>query len=270
MMYNKKVEIVDNVEIAPAHHKIILESLEISREAQPGQFIHVRVSENFHPLLRRPFSIHKIDKENQCIEILFNIVGRGTLLLSRKKKGEYLDVIGPLGRGYWLTEDTKEVVIVAGGIGIAPLFSLAENLVRKNILSSHIIAMLGAETKNLLVCVEELRNLGVKVEVATKDGSAGYNGMVSTLLENYLSSERINQRMQIFSCGPLSMLKIVAKIAHKYNLPCQVSMEEKMGCGIGACLGCVIKVREKGSLAEDYERVCVNGPVFDAYEVIWE
>lgn len=269
-MYNKKIKVIDKIEVGPAYDKMTLKDLEISKEAKPGQFIHVRVSENFHPLLRRPFSIHKISKENQYIEILFNIVGKGTLLLSRMKKDEYIDVIGPLGRGYWLEEGTKEAVLVAGGIGIAPLFALAEKLIKEDMPSSNITVLQGAETKNFLVGVNELKNLGITVEVATKDGSAGYNGLVSVLLENYLFSGKISPNVQIFSCGPLPMLKVISKIAHKYNLSCQVSLEEKMGCGIGACLGCVIKVREKGSSAQDYERVCVNGPVFDAKEIIWE
>ncbi|MFH1449996.1 MAG: dihydroorotate dehydrogenase electron transfer subunit [bacterium] len=269
-MHHKKIKILANIEIAPAYYRMILKDLEISNEALPGQFIHVRVSDDLHPLLRRPFSLYRISKEDQFIEILYQIVGQGTLLLSKKRRDEYLDVIGPIGRGFWLEKPTQEALLVAGGVGIAPLFALAEKLLKEDLPSHKIIFFLGAKSKDSLIGLDELRNLGIKVEVTTKDGSVGYDGVVSTLLKIHLSQKKVISKSQIFSCGPLPMLKVVSQIAAKHNLPCQVSLEERMGCGIGACLGCVVKVREKGSSAEDYERVCVNGPVFNADEVVWE
>ncbi|MDI6606108.1 MAG: dihydroorotate dehydrogenase electron transfer subunit [Candidatus Omnitrophota bacterium] len=224
----------------------------ISGSCLPGQFLTLRLTDGYEPLLRRPFSIHRATGPN--IEILYELVGRGTEILSQKKPGEVLDIIGPLGNGFTLN---RQAIIIAGGMGVAPLIFLAEKL-----REFKIIVLLGAKTKNQLLCERDFKKLGCQVKIATDDGSKGYNGKVTQLLQHLLST--IDHRPStIYGCGPRPMLKEVARISGRHHLPAQLSLEEHMACGIGACLGCAVNTKE------GYQRVCKDGPVFDAARIIW-
>ncbi|NIM03598.1 dihydroorotate dehydrogenase electron transfer subunit [bacterium] len=259
-------KILVNEGIGPQRHKMALYAPQIGRQAKPGQFIHVRVSNNFPPLLRRPFSIHRV--EGQKIEILYKVVGKGTEILSEKKRGEYLDILGPLGKGYRLpsaTSKISDIILVAGGTGVASLLFLAEAISVANAELS-ILVLIGAKNREELLCEEDFRRLGCRVEVATENGSRGYKGLASDLLENYLPLSEDRPKPAVFACGPSEMLKRIGKISRKHRFPCQVSLEERLACGVGACLGCVVKA--KGS-SYTYKRVCKDGPVFDAGELIW-
>jgi len=258
-----KVEILLNEMIAPEYYKMVLKSPEIVRTANPGQFVHIRVSDGYEPLLRRPFSIHAIRDKEDMVEILYKVVGKGTALLSEKKVGEKLDVIGPLGNEFNINKkrlkNKSKIVIIGGGVGIAPLFFLTQKAIA---YSNNIIVFIGAKTKALILCEQKIKDLGVEVQVATEDGSYGHKGLVTDFL-NSLSSMDIS----LFACGPSIMLREVAKFSIKHNLPCQVSLESRMACGIGACLGCATKVQSEEETI--YKRVCKDGPVFDANEIIW-
>jgi len=260
-MIQDKVKILANERIVAGYYKMALKSPEIVKVATPGQFVHIKVSEGYNPLLRRPFSIFSI-KNTAIIEILYRVVGKGTLLLSEKKVGEELDVIGPLGNGFKINQDKmkkeEKIVIIGGGAGIAPLFFLTQKLIN---LSKNIIVFIGAKTKELVLCEEEFKELGVDVQIATEDGSYGHNGFVTDLLDSFVTTYTL-----LFACGPSIMLQEVAKLSMKNNLPCQLSLESKMACGVGACLGCVTKVQDEGTIT--YKRVCKDGPVFDANELM--
>jgi dihydroorotate dehydrogenase electron transfer subunit len=273
-------KILENREIGPQRYKMALSAPQIGHQAKPGQFIHVRVSKSFPPLLRRPFSVHRAQGQN--IEILYKIVGEGTEILSRKKRGEYLDILGPLGKGYRVpqkrgrvqfskkspsvTSRISDIILVAGGTGVASLLFLAESISVANPELS-ILVLIGAKNREELLCEGDFTRLGCRVEVATENGTRGYKGLVSDLLEKFLPLSGNRPKPMVFACGPSEMLKKIGKISRKHRFPCQVSLEERLACGVGACLGCVVKTR--GS-TYTYKRVCKDGPVFDAGELIWE
>jgi dihydroorotate dehydrogenase electron transfer subunit len=259
-MVQTKAKVIKNIEVVPGYYKICLSCAIIARTAQPGQFLEVKVSAAAEPLLRRPFSIHRLDKTR--VEILFEVLGLGTKLLAEKKAGQYLDIIGPLGNGFNYRSPGQQVsrspILVAGGMGVAPLLFLAEKLVH-----SKPLVLLGTKTKKQVLCENEFKKLGCTVKIATDDGSRGFKGKVTELLKYLLST--IDYRLStIYACGPKPMLREVAAIAKKYNIPTEVSLEEHLACGIGACLGCVVDT------PEGFKRVCKEGPVFKADEIIWQ
>jgi len=266
-MVEIEAKILLNEKVGPERYKMILSAPEIARQAKPGQFVHVRVGEGYNPLLRRPFSVHRV--KGQKIEILYKVVGKGTDILSRKKNGEFLDILGPLGSGYRSPSDTSkisDVILVAGGIGVASLLFLAESLsVTSPELS--ILAIIGAKDKDELLCEGDFKKVGCQVKVATENGTEGYRGLASDLLQKCLPLSGNRGKPLVFACGPLGMLKRMGEISKKHHLPCQVSLEEHLACGVGACLGCVVKV--KGS-NYTYKRVCRDGPVFDVCELVWK
>lgn len=245
-----------------------LKAPKITKNALPGQFIHIKCSKENYPLLRRPLSIHRIDKEKGEIFILFQVIGEGTKLLAKRTIGDNLDILGPIGNGFNIYPKSKKIMIVGGGIGVAPLLSLCEESIRKD---KEVRVLVGALKKELVIGEENFRNLGAKVDVATDDGSYQYKGLVTDLLEGVIKGGWLAD--QIFACGPKPMLKKINEIALQANINCQVSLEERMGCGIGACLGCVCKIKAKDKKEDKvkykYKRVCVDGPIFEGSEVVW-
>lgn len=269
-----KAKIIENKKIAEGFYKMRVESPYLSKNSKPGQFVEVKCSDEIIPLLRRPLGVHKISKNR--IEVLYEVVGRGTELLSKKKSGGFLDIIGPLGNGFMINQPTsqpanQQTILIAGGVGVAPLAALADELRQKKYKVDVII---GARTKSHIMCEEDFKSMGCSVHVATEDGSKGYKGLATDLLVkelNQQTSKPANQQTIIYACGPTAMLKAVAKIAEAKHIPCQVSMEERMACGIGVCLGCPVKVKGPvaSSQSPEYKMVCKDGPVFDAKEIAW-
>jgi len=263
-IFQTKAKVIKNIEVIKNYYKIVVLCPRIAAIAQPGQFLQVRVKDDCEPLLRRPFGIHRVNGASS-IEMLFEVVGQGTEILAQRKTGEYLDIIGPLGNGFDYGRACglpRTGLLVAGGMGIAPLAFLAEKLVAhktKGAPDKKILVLIGARTKKQLLCEGELKKLGCEVKVATDDGSKGFKGRVTGLLCGLLPA--IDRRLlTIYACGPRPMLRELARLAQKYNLPAQVSLEEHLACGIGACLGCVVKT------TDGYKRVCKEGPVFQARE----
>ncbi|NQT00110.1 MAG: dihydroorotate dehydrogenase electron transfer subunit [Candidatus Omnitrophica bacterium] len=249
-----KFKILSNKKIGPDYFKMVIAASRIARNAQPGQFVHLRCHDSLQPLLRRPFSFHRIKKQN--FEVLYQAIGRGTKLLAKRQKGDTIDVLGPLGNGFELA---GQPILVAGGMGVAPLLALAESFAqRKNIL-----VLIGAKTKKEVLCVKEFKRLGAKVGVATDDGSRGFKGLVTDLLTKALRHKKSGAGDRIYTCGPKPMLKVVARISKQYRLLCQGSLEEKMACGVGACLGCAVQT------VTGYQKVCQDGPVFDLQDIKW-
>ncbi len=256
-------KIVSNREIAPRHFEMVAEATFDLGDAAPGRFVMVRVSDNLSPILRRPFGIFRIDKEKNQFAILYRVVGEGTLLLSEMAAGVEIDVLGPLGTGFDLTLAGDAPLLVAGGVGVPPLFRLAEALVGQGRATCVII---GGRSKDDLLAVDEFKNLGVEVYLATEDGSEGRKGFVTGIMENKLSNASV-----VYSCGPTPMLKRVGEMAMEAGKPCELSLEAVMACGFGVCLGCVVKTcTVQNEDDHDYSRVCCEGPVFDAREIVWE
>ncbi|MBT9131735.1 dihydroorotate dehydrogenase electron transfer subunit [candidate division NPL-UPA2 bacterium Unc8] len=252
-MWQDKVSIVTNKEISPEYFKMSLEAGKIAKIAKPGQFLHIKIDDM--PFLRRPFSLHRMYNSN--IDIFYHVVGKGTQALSQKESGAKLDILGPLGNGFEIKE-IKNQVLIGGGIGIAPLFALAEALVNT---STQICVIIGAKTKERLLCEEDFAKLGCKVQVATEDGTGGKKGMATDILKDILLSLPPTETI-LYSSGPNKMLAEVSRVANVASVSCQISLEETICCGVGACLGCVVKT------ATGYKRVCSEGPVFKSDEIL--
>jgi len=253
----QKAKIIANKKVGPAYFEMILAAGGISRAAYPGQFVQVKVSDSCQPLLRRPLGIHRVSGAN--ILLLYEVLGPATKILAKRKAGEFLDILGPLGNGFDCGVGGQPPVLVAGGMGVAPLLFLAEKLKRLKPL-----VLIGARSKAQILCEKEFKKLGCSVKIATDDGSQGFKGKVTDLLRKVLleNSRTRELKNSIYTCGPRPMLKEISKIAKNYRIPAQVSLEEHMSCGIGACLGCVVNTKA------GFQRVCKEGPVFNTDEVI--
>lgn len=227
---------------------------EIAGQAKAGQFVHLRV-EGFS--LRRPISICEITSET--IRIVFEARGEGTKKLSCLEVGEKMDVLGPLGNGFSLPDTHKKIIVIGGGIGVPPMLETAAPF------GADATAIIGFRSASAVILKDDFSAKGCDVRLATDDGSAGYHGFVTGLLEERL---REGSADLICACGPMAMLKGVAAIADQHGIPSQVSLEERMGCGVGACLVCACKTVRDGR--EIFTHVCKDGPVFDGKAVVFE
>lgn len=255
-------DIVQNKEIAPNIYHMKIKALDIAKKAVPGQFLHIRCGKTLSPLLRRPISIADIDEKTGCVEIIYRVVGEGTRLLSQSLTGHELDIIGPLGNGFPLPEKDAPCIIVAGGIGTAPIIYLAKKIASEPKNENSVTIVLGFTTKSEVFGEGYLKFPGVETIIATDDGSYGYKGFPTDILERLLQEHMGKTDPIIYSCGPKPMLIKVKEIAASKNVRAYLSLEEHMACGVGACLGCSVKSSGKG-----YKKVCKDGPVFEAGEV---
>ncbi len=257
----KDCSIVANEEVAPGHFRMELADQEIAAAALPGQFCMVQTAEGLSPFLRRPMCFHRIDSETFCI--LYKVEGEGTGLLSRMLPGQTVSVQGPLGKGFVVDTRFERNIIVAGGIGVAPLPPVAEALVKQGGRPPEVV--LAARSKNLLVCEEDFRALGCKVHIATDDGSAGEKAYAAEMLGRLSPGPDT----RVYACGPMIMMQTTADVAAAAEADCLVSLEAQMACGDGACLGCVVEAKSE-SEGEHMVRVCADGPVFDARIIDWQ
>ena len=251
--------VVQTIErFADATYRLTLQAPRIAAAAQPGQFVMAACGPTLDPLLRRPFSIHQA-AETGTIQLLFKVIGRGTKLLSESRPGESISLIGPLGRGFQLANESP-VCLIGGGMGIAPLFFLAHHILQQSRAKGSCLVLLGAGTgAEIQQLATEFNALGCEVQTATDDGSLGHHGLVTELLPPYLA-----QTKKVHTCGPFAMMAAVAGLCRDAAVPCEASLEAHMACGLGACLGCTIH----GADAR-YKHVCKHGQVFDAGEVAW-
>ena len=293
-MYKEYCPVIENRKIAPGHYVLRMRSPRIAKNARPGQFVQILCADSYEPLLPRPFSFLTADTKD--FSILYHVVGKGTALLKMAKKGDVFSVLGPLGNGFSVKRqalsDKKEHLLVGGGVGIPPLFHLAQELLKNKISKKCVHVFLGARDKSILLCEEKFRKLGVDLQLATDNGSKGHKGYVTKILEKqiYLTLNAYRLPLKIYTCGPTPMLKTVSVISQKYEVPCEVSVEVPMACGFGACLGCAIEVRrqktedrkqkkQKDQLSSVFRPLssetrfaiaCTEGPVFKADEIAWD
>ncbi len=237
-------------------YKFTLKAEEIAKNAKAGNFIEIQVSTTGEPFLRRPISIYNIDGDN--IEIIFQVKGKGTEILSNKKVGDKINALGPLGNGTFSVKEYKKVAIIGGGIGTYPLYELAKELKGK----ADVTMYMGFRNKDLVTLEKEFIDVCNKVVITTDDGSYMQKGFALDVLKSDCMQEKPDM---IFACGPLPMLKAVQSFANENNIPCEMSLEERMGCGIGACLGCAVKVISEAETR--YGHVCKEGPVFKSTDV---
>jgi len=250
------VRVRANDRVAPGVGLLALEAPRAAASVRPGQFVHLRLAEGADFILRRPFSVHRA--AGDTIEILYQVLGTGTRAMSLLDRDASIDLVGPLGTGWQIPDGIAHALIVTGGLGAAPLGMLAEELAAAGVA---VTVAMGAPTQERLVARELYERVARRVEVATDDGSAGEHGFVTGPVERLLAESSFDQ---VYVCGPEAMQRIVAGMAAKADTPCQVSLERLMACGIGACLSCVVSTRE------GLKRACIDGPVFNAEEVLWD
>ncbi len=242
---------VESIEkVGPNILVLSIHSPEIAPSVRPGQFINIKVNEGDQPLLRRPFSVYRT--EGETLQIIFNVTGLGTTILSRKHEGDLLDLLGPLGCFFGTTAAYDTAVLVAGGLGVAPL-PILTHYVRR--IGRSVETFLGARTRDQIV-TRHLEN----VHLATDDGSEGFRGTVVDALRGCLKSGEFT-KPKIFGCGPNAMLRSLSDLAAEFNLPCEVSLESPMACGIGICQGCPVEAVDG---IKKYVLVCKEGTVFDS------
>jgi dihydroorotate dehydrogenase electron transfer subunit len=321
-----KAKILLHRRIGSEYYRLQLACPEIARSARPGQFLMLRINELQDPFLRRPFGVSRIfpprEKKRKptdegAVEICYQTVGRGTHLMTQIPEGGRVDLLGPLGNGFWNEEECSRAILVGGGIGVPPLLAWAQELRKARTgkgkrskppgESAEVVFLIGAKNKDRIMGTGECRRWGIEAQVATEDGSVGTKGMATDLLEKELMTGR-HSSTAIYACGPSPMLARVAQVADQFDLPCQVLLESRMACGVGACLGCTVKYREELSKKEGqdqdsalpaegsnssaegeeranregvmpviseappfrYARVCKEGPVFDARKIFWD
>jgi dihydroorotate dehydrogenase electron transfer subunit len=259
-MKQEKTTVAEHHNFQGDYRILRLSAPDIGPRAKPGQFIHLQIPQLGDRILRRPFSIYKADREG--VEILYKPVGRGTEAMVPLKKGDAVDIIGPLGNGYPEMTDGKLPVLVAGGYGNAALFMQAKALKTRG------TAFFGGRTALDILCEEEFRKLGWEVRTATEDGSLGTEGLITAAFDPWLV-EQDAAELELFVCGPNPMLKAMGDRAIQHGFKAWLSMDENMACGVGACLTCVIKRRTDDG-GWEWARCCKDGPVFESREIIWE
>ena len=247
--------------VAPETYYMEFDAPDIARLAVPGQFVHVRCSESQQPLLRRPISIHMVSRPKGVLALLFRVVGKGTELLSQYKIGDQLNLLGPLGRGFTMPLPGSRVAIAAGGIGAAPLVFLVQELAN---MKCQVTVYLGARDKKSLLCDGQFVQMDAEVVIATDDGSLGFKGTVPELMRGHLDWRKT---AMTYACGPRGMMQEVSLLLAEADVPGEVSLEEYMGCGVGACLSCAVKISHHGQITN--KRVCADGPVFPSWQVVW-
>lgn len=251
-------QIVNIDELCDGVLKMTIASSDIAQNAKPGHFVNVKCG-GLDALLRRPISICDVNKQENTFDIVFQVKGRGTELLAHKVEST-VDLMGPLGNPFTLDSKYKNVCVVGGGIGTFPLLYLL-----KSIPSANRTALLGFRTKSAIVLEQEFASATDNLKIATDDGSNGTKAFVTELLEESISQQKPDI---IYTCGPAIMMRKVAEIAQRNGIPCQVSMEQRMGCGIGACLVCACKTKRGNDW--EFSHVCKDGPVFWSTDVCWE
>jgi dihydroorotate dehydrogenase electron transfer subunit len=256
MIRKEQMRIVSQECIAENIYRIILAGNLVEEMNNPGQFVHVKVGAQADPLLRRPISICEIDKKSKQFTMIYRKEGLGTSLLSEKQPGEMLDILGPLGNGFPLkaVQKGQTALLVGGGIGVPPLYELSKQIAKKGV---QVIHVLGFQKKDVMFLEDEFAKLG-KTYIATIDGSYGTQGFVTDVIRQYGFTFDV-----LYSCGPKPMLKALEQAFPHKNV--YLSLEERMGCGIGACFACVCRVPNSETA---YRKVCSDGPVFKAGEVI--
>ena len=260
--FDLPTEVISNELIAENHYLLRCLCPEIAASALPGQFIHVLIPQGSGLLLRRPFTIYSVESDE--ITMLYQLIGEGTAVLSGLKQSDAIRVLGPLGNSFAISPVPNPAIIVGGGAGIASLMLLAAALRENDV---HALGLVGSMNSARLLSVEDLGSIGVETHIATDDGSVGHHGFVTELLTQILEHHELENPI-IYACGPDGMLRAVTNIALNYRIPTQLAMENRMGCALGVCLGCVVKVQIPGGGSE-YQRVCTEGPVFNAEEIIW-
>lgn len=257
----EEARVLEHREIQGGYRLLVLSAPGIAPEVQPGQFVHLRVPHLDSAVLRRPFSVYDVNADR--LSVIYKDVGRGTAVMTQMKPGESASLIGPLGRGFPAVGEGRFPVLVAGGYGMAALYLVARKLPARG------MAFFGARSAKDILCRDEFETLGWDVKVATEDGSLGVRGLVTDALDPWLEKDRGSRVPEFFACGPNAMLRAVGDRAIAGGWTAWLSMDRNMGCGVGACLTCVQKIKTPDG-GWTWERVCREGPVFECRQIVWE
>lgn len=253
-MYLEKAKIIKNEEISENRYLMILEVENSASHSKAGQFFMIKPKDS-SLILRRPISLHNSDKDNGILEFYYEVKGKGTKDFATLKDGDMIEIQGPLGNGFNTSITDKTVVVVGGGMGIAPLKYLLKELKNRN----RVIFIAGGRDKEAVKILESMDLDGVESYITTDDGSVGKKGSVISELEDILKREKVDE---IKSCGPEKMMELVSELAHKNSIDCEISLEERMACGVKACVGCSIKT------LDGMKKVCYDGPVFNSKIIV--
>lgn len=259
-----KHTVVVNEQTARSTYRLRFEAPELARRIKPGQFLMVRIPGRTDPLLGRAFALYQT--VGSQVEIVYLVVGKMTGLMAALKVGEQIEAWGPLGNGFRSYAAADHLVLVAGGIGQTPFLALIRSVGASN-ANARVSLYYGARSAAYLAGIEDFTAAGASVQLATDDGTAGFKGFVTQLVERDFVAGKLGVRPQLAACGPEPMLHAIARVAEKHKLPCDVSLETPMACGVGICFSCVTPVKTADGW--DYRRVCVDGPVFDAARLAW-
>lgn len=258
IQYQEKATVTRREQLSSDNVRLTFQSTRIASAAEPGQFVMIRVGTGKDPLLRRPFSIHQTAADG-TLQIYFKVVGRGTAMLAGIREGDEISILGPLGRGFQITG--SPICLVGGGLGIAPMLFLATRLSEMRTVLTQDRIILGGRTRmEVEPLLADFERTGFPVMVATDDGSYGQRGFVTAVF----ASLDLPPGCTVYCCGPEPMMASMALLSRERSLPCQVSVESVMACGMGACLGCSRTARNG-----EYVHVCLDGPVFDAEDMAW-
>ncbi len=276
----ERVSVVENVQLARDTYRVRFHCPEMARRILPGQFLMMRLADCDDPLLGRPLALYDtvLDDAGRAIgiDVVYLVMGKMTSCLAHFQRGQQLEVWGPLGNGF-APQDCDHLVMVAGGIGQTPFMALAQEHLGNRTYGDpprdcqpvvRATLCYGARSADLLAGVADFEAVGLEVRVATDDGSAGHHGLVTEELQLLLAGQAMEERVRIVCCGPEPMMEAVCELAAGFGVPCQISLETPMACGIGICFSCVAKVRDADG-EWDYKRTCVEGPVFDAEAIVW-
>jgi dihydroorotate dehydrogenase electron transfer subunit len=262
--------VISNTRLSHDYSVLALDAPEIANLARPGQFVMVKPSRGSDPLLRRPFSIFEVLRDDagapRGVSLLNKRIGAGTRLLYDAEPGSRVSCLGPLGRPFEPVDPPMQAWMVAGGVGLAPFLTLAEALAARGTSST---LFYGARRAAELYYTGAFERLGVDTVLATEDGSRGATGFITAPLTAALSALAPGETVKLYVCGPTPMMRAVASIADAHSQPCDVSLEQVMGCGLGGCYSCVVLTRQPGSTPH-FVRSCLDGPVFDASRIVWE
>ncbi len=259
MIHNESCKVLSHFALSSDIYQMVVHSEHIATKAQPGHFLHIKVSAGYDPLLRRPISVHNVHGNH--LSFIYKIVGKGTHMMTRIQKGDILDIVGPLGTPFDITLNANTHYIVGGGVGIPPLVFLAHILKQNH---KKIAVFLGGRTQDDLIDRRYFEDIADYLYLATEDGSAGHKGFVTQPLSDILAREK-EVSPAIYACGPHAMLQAVSDLMRSYKTEnAALSLENRMGCGVGVCLGCIVNT------SRGKERVCSEGPVFSASDILWE
>jgi dihydroorotate dehydrogenase electron transfer subunit len=271
------VPVIELQPLAERIHRLRIHCPPMARLIRPGQFLMIRIHGLQDPLIGRPFALFDTDRQSEAIDVVFVVGGNMTRRLAELRTGDALDVWGPLGNGFSMAA-ADHVLLVAGGIGYTPFLAVAKSYLGQktygklrpggSAIAKRVTFCFGARTASELVSLADFRSVGAEVITSTDDGSAGHHGLVTDLLIQALVSPTESAR-RILCCGPEPMMQAAAEIARQQQIPCEVSLETPMACGIGICFTCVARIRDDAG-RWDYRRTCVEGPVFDGRDICWD